>query len=269
MSPGVRCAPWPLDGQRGRTPTSSSAGPPPARRPSPARLRAPSARGRQQSAAPARPAGGPPRRRRRRARRCPGPRVDDHVVDQETRWRQWSNARSWPITARAASGKPRSSGAHRGGARSRGRRRSRGSRRGRRAAGGGRACSGTGRRRGRPGAARGPRIISCGSADVALDVDARRPRHDGAEGRASDEGVAAPALPALHRFEQEARAVADTLQEGPHRGEGVGDHLAPHRDHRVVLGQRPKLLGPRVRPELGPVAAHVPGALEGDGSRRR
>ena len=53
----------------------------------------------------------------------------------------------------------------------------------------------------------------------------------------ADERVPAPALAALHRLEQEARALADDVGEGGHRGEGVGHHLGPHRHDGVTGGQ--------------------------------
>ena len=63
----------------------------------------------------------------------------------------------------------------------------------------------------------------------------------------ADEGVAAPALAALDRLEEEAVAVADQVGEGGHRGQGVGHHLAPHRDDGVLLGQGGEL--DRIGPE--------------------
>ena len=62
---------------------------------------------------------------------------------------------------------------------------------------------------------------------------------DGGQRITTDEGVAPPPLTALDRLEEEAGAVGpvDNMEEGGHRGDGVGHQLAPYR-HDAVLGRQ-------------------------------
>ena len=71
---------------------------------------------------------------------------------------------------------------------------------------------------------------------------------------APDEAVAAPAFAVLDRFEQEPRAGADQLGVGGDRGLEVGEHLGPHRHHRVLGCQGAELVAARMHGQL----AHSP-----------
>src|SRR5438045_3143002 len=62
------------------------------------------------------------------------------------------------------------------------------------------------------------------------------------EGLAADEAPAAPALPVLHRLEQEPRLLAHHPQEGGDGGRQVGEHLPPDGQDGVLLGEGAELL---------------------------
>ena len=81
---------------------------------------------------------------------------------------------------------------------------------------------------------------------------------DGGQRVAADERVAAPPLAALHRLEEEPGPVGtvDDLEEGGHRGEGVGHQLAPDRHDAVLGGQGREPVGPG--PD-GPAGGRRPG----------
>ena len=81
------------------------------------------------------------------------------------------------------------------------------------------------------------------------------PGGQGGQRATADERIAAPALAALDRLEEEALPVADQIGEGGDRREGVGHDLAPHRDDGVLLGQGGELDG--VRPEAQHRGARV------------
>ncbi len=72
---------------------------------------------------------------------------------------------------------------------------------------------------------------------------------DGGQRVAADERVAAPALTPLDRLEEEPGAVGPLhyVEEGAHRGDGVGHQLAPHRHDAVLGGQGDELLGTGAR----------------------
>ena len=187
-----------------------------------------------------------PRRRPRRARRRSASSGTITFSMSVTRWRQWSNAASWPITDSTASGSRGRRAGRRAGARPRARRRSRGSRRRRRAAAAGRAATASGR----PAAAAStaastPRSSGTLVGQRALDGEASAARDQRRRGVATDEREAAPPLAVLDRLEQEARAVADDAQERGDRRDEVGQHLAPHGHDRVLAGEHPELVARR------------------------
>jgi hypothetical protein len=73
--------------------------------------------------------------------------------------------------------------------------------------------------------------------------DGAGPGDQGQRRVAPDEGVAPPPLAVLHRLEQESLPASDELEEHRDRRLEVGQHLPPHRDHRVGGGQLGELGG--------------------------
>ena len=74
-------------------------------------------------------------------------------------------------------------------------------------------------------------------AGVAGDRHPAVAQHEGCHWITADEGEPAPALTVLDRLEDETGIIADELHESRDRGLQIGQHLGPHRHHRVFGGE--------------------------------
>ena len=79
----------------------------------------------------------------------------------------------------------------------------------------------------------------------AVEFDDAVARHDRGGRIAADEREPRPPLGALHRFEQESRAVADELHVGRDRRLEIGEHRRPHGHDRVRGRVRVEVLAGR------------------------
>ena len=80
----------------------------------------------------------------------------------------------------------------------------------------------------------------------AFDLDVAAAHDQRALGITPEERESSPTLRVLDRLQEESRRAvglgADELDERRHGGLEVGQHLAPHRHHRVIAGQRPEVV---------------------------
>ena len=80
-------------------------------------------------------------------------------------------------------------------------------------------------------------VVRALDAQPTRGLDAPAARRQRRQRAPADERVAAPALAALDRLEEEAVPLPHDVGEAGDRRQGVGDHLAPDRHDGVLLGQ--------------------------------
>ena len=88
-------------------------------------------------------------------------------------------------------------------------------------------------------------VWNLGDSTAIFDLDVASARTDANAGGQSDEGVAAEALAADHRLEQEAVLAAAEGRVGRHRRVAIGEQLAIDRDEIPARGCGDELLPAR------------------------